>query len=59
MKIKTYSTLLNMEHYGPEHEARLIEAVFEQTGIDKVFAVITRVPDGVIGSAHITPYRIH
>lgn len=59
MKIKTYSTLLQMEHYEPEHELRLFEAVFEQTGFDTVSAVMTRVPDGVIGSTHLTQYRIH
>jgi hypothetical protein len=59
MKLKSYSTLIHIDHYGPKHEATLIESVFEHSDVDTVSAVLTRVPDGWIGSTHINPYRIH
>jgi hypothetical protein len=59
MKIKTYSTLVHIDHYAPKHEATLIESVFAQSSVETVSAVLTRVPDGWIGSTHLNPYRIH
>jgi hypothetical protein len=60
MKIKPYSTLHALHDIDPKDAQANIEAMFEETDVDTVSAVLTRKPDGgLIGSTHLEKYRIH
>jgi hypothetical protein len=60
MKVQPFSTLHALHDIAPEYAQANIEAMFEETDVDTVSAVLTRKPDGgLIGSTHLTKYRIH
>jgi hypothetical protein len=59
-KINSFSTLYSMHVIEPEYVDINIETMFEETSLETISAVLMHTPDGgMIGSTHLTLYRIH